>query len=118
MDWNSIRNELKKSKENAQKPLPEKLRGQITDIVETTAGEVYGEYAKDPDRAVINVRVEVCETGDRFRSAFTLPQGRASWMNPTFKLRQFTAKYGDVPDIGMVVDVCVSNDGRFDIDLS
>lgn len=117
-NFKELREQLKKSKEMAEKPIPnEPLTGIIKDISELTAEEVYGESAKDPDREVLNVTVEVTQTGDRFRTAFTKPQGRASWNNPAFKLRQFVDKYGDVPDIDMKVEVEVSTSGHFNIVL-
>lgn len=116
--WQQIRDEMKSSKKTASEPLPDELSGTITDIVEMTAGEVYGDdIAKDPDRPVLNITVEVIQTGDRFKTAFTQPQGRSSWSNPAFKLRQFDEKYGDLPDIGMIVEVETTPSGNYNIIL-
>lgn len=117
IDYATIRKSLAASKSVAEKPISGKLTGKITDIQVTTAGDVYGSEAKDPDREVINVRVEVDQTGDRFKMAFTSPIGRASWTNPTFKLALFCQRYGDLPDIGMPVDVEVTNGGHYNIIL-
>ena len=117
-DWQTLREQMKATKDAASEPIPEELTGKIIDIVEQTAGEVYGEdTAKDPSRPVLNITVEVIQTGDRFKTAFTQPQGRSSWSNPAFKLRQFDERYGDLPDIGMIVAVEISPAGNYNITL-
>ena len=116
-DWGKMRQELKEAKETAEEPIPDKLTGHITDIRQVTAGEVYGDTAKDPNRPVINITIQVTETGDTFKTAFTLPAGRASWRNPDFKLKQFADRYGDLPAVGMCIDVTADAQGYYHITL-
>lgn len=99
----------------ASKKTPKDLTGTIDHIEAMTAGEVYGESAKDPTREVIQVYVKVDQTGDVFKVAFTLPFGSISWRNAEFKLGKFVAKYGDLPEPGTVVNVELGRNGFYDL---
>ena len=94
---------------------PENLTGTIQKVDVMTAGEVYGESAKDPTREVIQVYVKVDQTGDVFKAAFTLPFGSISWRNAEFKLGKFVAKYGDLPEPGTVVNVELGRNVFYDL---
>lgn len=106
--------EMRESLETASKT-PEIMNGEVTDVRVTTAGEIYGDIAKDSTREMIQVYVKVSETGDTFKAAFTLPYGTISWRNKDFKLGKFVAKYGDLPEPGTVVNVELGRNGFYDL---
>lgn len=95
----------------------ENLTGTIQKVDVMTAGDVYGDQAKDPSREVIQVSITVDQTGDTFRCAFTLPIAAISWKNKTFKLTQFVEKYGDLPEVGGAVEVTTGKNGFYDLAL-
>lgn len=105
---------MRESLEASKKPL-KNLTGTIDHIDAMTAGEVYGEAAKDPSREVIQVYVKVDQTGDIFKAAFTLPYGSISWRNAEFKLGLFVNKYGDLPTPGQAVEVDLGRNGFYDL---
>ena len=53
--------------------------GEITGLEESTAGEVFGEKAKNPNRKVVQLSIRVKETADEFVETFTLPAGMGTW---------------------------------------
>lgn len=89
------------------------LIGTIVKITPTTAGEIYGDSAKDPDRDVISVRVEIKQTGDSFNETYTLPLTSLSWRNKAFKLGLYRTKYGKLPEVGDTVKVELGSTGFF-----
>lgn len=93
------------------------LTGTITHITPSTAGEIYGDSAKDPEREVISVKVEIEQTGDSFCETYTLPLTSLSWKNKAFKLGLFRHKYGQLPEVGQVVKVELGSTGFFCIAL-
>ena len=105
--------ELNEQSEN----IPEVFTGEITEIVETTAGEIYGDEANDPDRANIQVGVSVDEFGQEFVENFSLPTSPKSWLNANFKLKQFKDEYGSVPEEGMEVQCRLGSDGFLELIL-
>lgn len=93
--------------------------GVISDIDQTTAADIFGEDAHNPDREVIEVLVDT-EAGDDFTQVFSLPNPdnpARSWSNPNFKLGQFRSKYGSVPEQGMEVNLTVDDSGFLAIEL-
>ena len=108
--------EIRESLETASKT-PEILSGAVIFVDLTTAGEIYGDVAKDATRDMIQVQIRVKETGDTFKAAFTLPFGAISWRNKDFKLGKFVSRYGDLPEIGQKVEVKTGNNGFYDIVL-
>lgn len=87
--------------------------GEINGIEESTAGEVFGEKAKNPNRRVIQLSIKVKETSDEFVETFTLPAGIGTWRNKKFKLAQFVNKYGKLPEPGMPVLVVLNDEGFY-----
>ena len=108
--------EMRESLETASKT-PEIMNGEVTDVRVTTAGEIYGDIAKDSTREMIQVYVKVSETGDTFKAAFTLPHGAISWRNKDFKLGKYVTRYGDLPEIGQKLSVKTTDNGFYDIDF-
>lgn len=101
----------------ASKTELENLTGIIQKIDVLTAGDVYGDQAKDPDREVIQVHIFVEQTKDVFRCAFTLPLAALSWKNKSFKLGQYVEKYGALPEVGKKVSVTSGKNGFYEIEL-
>lgn len=93
--------------------------GEVVSIEETIAGDVYGDKAREPERPMISLTVEVdTETGDdEFDTSYTLPKSALSWENPSFRLGQFIDRYGQPPEEGMDVDIEFSDDGFLRIAL-
>lgn len=97
--------------------------GEIGNIEETTAAEVYGEEnANEPEREmiVLTVHAKGSSHGTEdvvFEDSFSLPAGPKSWANPNFKLKRFLDTYGDLPEDGMDVDVEFNEDGFLRIAL-
>ena len=107
---------MRESLETASKT-PEIMTGAVIFVDLTTAGEIYGDVAKDRPREMIQVQTRVKETGDTFKAAFTLPFGAISWRNKDFKLGKYVTKYGDLPEIGQAVEVKTGDNGFYDIVL-
>jgi len=93
------------------------INGEIIDITESTAEDIFGEAATNPDREMIDITVEISVSGDSFTEALSLPIGPSSWANPKFRLGKFHEKYGELPTVDMVVDVSVDRDGYYRISL-
>jgi len=91
----------------------ESFTGEINGIEESTAGEVFGEKAKNPNREVVQLSIRVKETSDEFVETFTLPAGIGTWRNKKFKLAQFVNKYGGLPEPGMAVTVVLNDEGFY-----
>lgn len=88
--------------------------GEITEIEEKTAGELFGDKAKsDKDREMIRLTVQttVADEVEEFTETFSLPKGNFSWANEDFKLRRFREEYGELPEEGMIVKVKLNSDG-------
>jgi hypothetical protein len=88
------------------------LDATVTNLVMSTAGTVYGDKAKDPDREVVSMEITASD-GKVFTETFSMPEGAGSWRNKAFKLGIFLAKYGKVPEIGMPVKVAFNDDGFY-----
>lgn len=103
--------------EEANRAESGELEGTIVDIEETTAQEIYGEAAEDPDRAQVIVTVALTDDVDRdleeFTDNFSLPLGPRSWRNTDFKLGKFRRKYGELPTEGMTVNVGLNRKGYY-----
>ena len=108
--------EMRESLETASKT-PEIMSGAVIFVDLTTAGEIYGDVAKDATREMIQVQTRVKETGDTFKTAFTLPYGAISWRNKDFKLGKYVSKYGDLPEVGQTIQVKTGDNGFYDIVL-
>lgn len=93
--------------------------GEISEIEESTTGEVYGDEARNSDREVIIVSVTVETTTDtmEFSDTFSLPAGPQSWHNPNYKLGKFHEKYGELPRADMEVEVGYNDDGYLRINV-
>lgn len=91
----------------------ESFTGVINGLEESTAGEVFGEKAKNPKREVVQLSIKVQETSDEFVETFTLPVGIGTWRNKKFKLAQFVNKYGKLPEPGMIVTVVLNDEGFY-----
>lgn len=105
--------ELKAEAESSANADYNNLTGKIVKITPATAGEIYGDSAKDPDREVISVKVEIEQTGDSFNETYTLPLTALSWRNKAFKLGLFRHKYGKLPEVGQAVNVELGSTGFF-----
>ena len=86
--------------------------GTIREIMQTTAGDVFGDKAENPDRDVILMKVEVTD-GETFSETMSLPKTPGSWKRENFKLAAFVKHYGEMPDVGMKVQVKISDDGYY-----
>jgi len=106
----------KKWAQEAEDAKTGELDGKITDMKDTTAGEVYGDKAKDPDRAVIQLEITASD-GKKFHEAFSHPEGAGSWRNSKFKLGLFMKKYASFPHIGQSVKVGFDSDGFYTLTL-
>jgi hypothetical protein len=92
------------------------LTGTITDLINTTAGQVYKDKAKDPERPVINIEITASD-GKKFYETFSYPDGAASWRNSKFKLGIFMKVYGKLPEVGMSVKVGFDADGFYTLTM-
>lgn len=98
-------------------PTDGEYSGEVIGIEETTAGEVYGEGAQSAaDKPMIEVTVRA-ESGTEFEEAFSLPESDMSWRNPNFKLGRFRRYYGEVPRVGLSVEVEVDENGFLSVVL-
>ena len=113
MDWAALN---QKWTEDAKAAEAGSLDATITAIEATTAGEVYGEKAKDPDRAVMNLEITASD-GKVFHETFSLPEGAGSWRNKAFKLGIFVSKYGSAPVPGMAVKVGFNAEGFYKLEM-
>ena len=97
------------------------LTAEITEISQDVAHNIFGENTQSaPDKEMLVVHAETDMGNDEpqeIESVFSLPQSEKSWMNPTFKLARFRAKYGQVPREGMTVEVTTNESGFLDIDI-
>lgn len=94
----------------------ENMTGVIRSIDIMTAGDVYGDKAKAPDREVLQCLISVDGTADMFKAAFTMPTSAISWKNEEFKLGKFLVKYGDLPEVGTKVSIIMTR-GFYDLEL-
>lgn len=94
------------------------LEAQIVAVSQAKAREIFESPQGDPDREMVQAEVEVTmpdgETAT-FEESFTTPKGAFSWRNPDFKLGQFKDTYGDVPRVGMEVEVGFNDSGQLRI---
>lgn len=98
--------------------------GTIVDIETGTAGDfiTYSDgtvAAQNPSREAINVIVDT-EADTTIEQVFTLPSEEnpaLSWRNPRFKLGRFKEYYGQVPEVGMDVEITVQDNGMLGIQL-
>jgi len=111
--WKSLHEKWAKEMEDSKNCT---LEGTITDLIDTTASHVYGDMAKDPSRPVIHAEITASD-GKKFHETFSHPEGPGSWRNSKFKLGLFLKKYGDLPKVGMKVNVGFDNDGFYTITL-
>jgi hypothetical protein len=103
-------------KKEAQQAKEGSLDGEITAILQTTAGEVYGDKAKDAERPVMSVHI-TCKDGKEFTETFSMPSGASSWRNKDFKLGNFLNKYGNLPMVGMPVKVMFNDEGFYRLNM-
>jgi hypothetical protein len=91
----------------------ETFDARITEIEETTAGDVYDGEAEEPDREVIQCTVVAStDTEDmEFTDTFSMPKGPQSWHNPNFKLGKFQDHYGELPREDTQVEAEYNDDG-------
>ena len=101
-----------KWKKDAEEAKTGSIEGKITDVIPTTAGLVYGDKAKDPDRPVLHCEITASD-GKVFHETFSQPEGASSWRNTKFKLAQFLLAYNDLPKVGLTVKVGFSEDGFY-----
>jgi len=105
-----------KWKKEAEEAKTGTLDGEVSDITVSTAGDVYGDKAKDPARPVLHVEITASD-GKKFHETFSQPEGAGSWRNSKFKLGQFLARYGSLPDVGIKVKIGFSEDGFYKLIL-
>lgn len=103
---------LNEAEEEAEQP---DETAEITDVQQTTAGEVYGDdvgFDYDPTREMVIVTAET-DDGDEIDETFALPESDKSWYNPNFKLGKFKEYYDTVPKEGLLVETTVDEDSGF-----
>jgi hypothetical protein len=86
------------------------LAGVVVAIDLSTAGEIFKEAAKDPEREVIVLNVEVPEHKQTFKKTFSAPASPASWKNKSFGLGLYAKKYGHPPRVGDKVEVSIGEE--------
>jgi hypothetical protein len=104
-----IQRRLAESEKLSQKEI---FDGEILSMTASTAGEVFGDDAKKPEREVIKVHVRV-ETGEEFEETLSMPSGVRSWRNAAFKLANFKKRYDKIPEVGDAVKVKIDAEGFF-----
>ncbi len=88
--------------------LPEEgqtFKAEIVRIEMAKAGDVYGEKAKDPDKAVANLHFEADGIAGRATLSYTrVPNAKSN-------LFKFMKRYREAPHRGQTVDVAQDEDG-------
>ena len=80
----------------------------ITKIENTTAGNIYGKSAKEPKQPVFVISANV--EGIEIRIA-TINKPASKYISPKHKLAQFKQRYGQLPKVGMKLDVATDAKG-------
>ena len=108
--------ELEKEAENADSK--EFYDATITNTRVDVAHNIFGDATQsEPDKEMLVVESEA-EVGDEIQtieSVFSLPESKKAWLNPTFKLGRFRAKYGGLPDENIEVQVGYDENGFLEI---
>lgn len=105
--------------------------GEITDIYETTNVD-YFENNEFEEKGIFVLEVTLTNVKEGFsddfvdrvekqeidfEDTFSKPKGKQSWVNPQFGLTRFKKKYGEVPCVGLEVDVRMNDNGFYEIIL-
>ena len=95
------------------------ITGEIVSIDTDTAYNIFGEKTQsEPDKEMMVVTVDPHpeELDNEVEVTYSLPrEDGSSWLNPTFGLARFRAKYGGVPREGMDVELTTNANGFLDI---
>lgn len=96
------------------------MTAEIVDIETDVAHNIFGENTQsEPDKEMLIVTAETEVSGEtqEVETVYSLPESDQSWLNPTFALARFRAKYGTVPEEELEVEVTANDKGFLDIDI-
>jgi hypothetical protein len=95
----------------------EEMDGIIETVITSTAGDLFGDKAKDPEKQMIEITVKVTSDGSVFKESYSFPKGPASWKNDSFKLGKYRQTYGKVPAVGDKVLVSLDDKGFYRVSV-
>ena len=102
-----VLNKLESDMENLKKG----FKAKITSIDSCNSSEVFGSDSKYEDRLGLKITLELTDGSKEWDEFFSVPDSPLGLLNSKCRISNFKRKYGQMPYVGMIVDVAVDDNG-------